>query len=115
MINPEHSRNTKNIVLVKDKHFTTFSPPAPKAGTFEHFSSVNDNNFLGPDSNNDYLKSSNEKMEDINMHCSGNCSCTQIKKKRNNLASKIIDFMFIPLRIRNNGCRSPKFLNNIKN
>jgi hypothetical protein len=30
-INPEQqSRNCKNIVSVKDKHFTTFSPPINK-------------------------------------------------------------------------------------
>lgn len=76
MINPEQNRNNKNIVSVKDKHFTTFSPPAPKAGNFEHFSSsVNDKNFLEPDSNIDYLKFSDEKIENMETHRFGNCSC----------------------------------------
>jgi hypothetical protein len=68
-LNPEHQRTGKNIVSVKDKHFTTFSPQ-PNATAYNNFASfahTNEAAFIDADPHGDYFKSSSGKLAEITL------------------------------------------------
>jgi hypothetical protein len=117
-MNPEQNR-CKNIVSVKDKNFTTFSPQISSS----HFKNecfgnyiINDAMFLEQEANLDSYKSSSGRIAEIALpYLNGDCKCGEIRRRRNRIISRVIEFTNLPGN--KTPCytkRTPKLVNNLK-